>query len=205
MVFEFGVFLPDDEVIAAHGLWAQVYVDRVTRRPVPIPDAVRAHLEALAVAEPDPGAARPEQPGPGRGAGTRSPTCCCAPGAAPAPTVDGSWARVAPWREGVHAVVAVTGRAMVSGPDDVTDAELAALGVDGWGHAHDPRVMTRLAGERGWVDVLDAVLLAEGTGDPRAVAGRPARPARPPAGAARAADPRRRAASSASRVTTRRC
>lgn len=69
-----------------------------------------------------------------------------------------------PWRPGVHAVVAVTGRALVSGPDDVTDAELTARGVDGWGHAHDPRVMTRLAGERGWVDVLDAVLLAEGTG-----------------------------------------
>ena len=82
----------------------------------------------------------------------------------PRPAVDGAWSRIAPWREGVHAVVAVTGRAMVSGPDDVTDAELAALGVDGWGHAHDPRVMTRLAGERGWVDVLDAVLLAEGTG-----------------------------------------
>ena len=42
VLFEFGVFLPDDEQIAAHGLWAQVYVDRVTRRPVPIPDAVRA-------------------------------------------------------------------------------------------------------------------------------------------------------------------
>ena len=75
----------------------------------------------------------------------------------PRPTVDGAWARVAPWRDGVHAVVAVTGLAMVSGPDDVTDAELAALGVDGWGHAHDPRVMTLLAGEHGWVDVLDAV------------------------------------------------
>ncbi len=82
----------------------------------------------------------------------------------PRPAVDGTWARVAPWREGVHAVVAVTGRALVSGPDEVTDAELTALGVDGWGHAHDPRVMTRLAGEHGWVDVLDAVLLAEGTG-----------------------------------------
>ena len=50
VVFEFGVFLPDDEQIAAHGLWAQVYVDRETRRPVPIPDAVRAHLEAAAAA-----------------------------------------------------------------------------------------------------------------------------------------------------------
>ena len=45
VLFEFGVFLPDDERIAAHGLWAQVYVDRETRRPVPMPDAVRTHLE----------------------------------------------------------------------------------------------------------------------------------------------------------------
>ena len=84
----------------------------------------------------------------------------------PREPVDGSWRRVPTWREGVHAVVSVTGRALVTAPDDVTDAELAALGVDGWGHAHDPRVMTRLAGAGGWVDVLDAVLLAEGTGDP---------------------------------------
>jgi GNAT superfamily N-acetyltransferase len=85
----------------------------------------------------------------------------------PRPDVDGSWARVAPWRDGVHAVVAVTGRAMVTAPDHVSDADLAAWGVDGWGHAHDPRVMTRLAGDDGWVDVLDAVLLADGTGDPQ--------------------------------------
>ena len=64
-MFEFGVFLPDDEQIAAHGLWAQVYVDRVTRRPVPIPDAVRAHLEA-ASPRARPGA-RPEHT-PGRAA-----------------------------------------------------------------------------------------------------------------------------------------
>ena len=54
VLFEFGVFLPDDEQIAAHGLWAQVYVDRVTRRPVPIPDAVRAHLEAAVARRPVP-------------------------------------------------------------------------------------------------------------------------------------------------------
>jgi len=84
----------------------------------------------------------------------------------PRPDVDGSWARVAPWREGVFAVVAVTGRAVVSAPDRVTDAELDSWQLDGWGRAHDPRVMARLAGEDGWVDVLDAVLLAEGTGAP---------------------------------------
>ena len=48
VVFEFGVFLPDDEQIAAHGMWAQVYVARESRRPVPIPDAVRTHLDAVA-------------------------------------------------------------------------------------------------------------------------------------------------------------
>lgn len=84
----------------------------------------------------------------------------------PRPEVDGSWARVAPWREGVYAVVAVTGRAMVAAPAGVSDPDLASWGVDGFGGAHDPRVMTRLAGEHGWVDVLDAVLLAEGTGTP---------------------------------------
>lgn len=84
----------------------------------------------------------------------------------PRQDVDGSWSRVPPWRDGVYGVVAVTGRAMVSAPDSVTDAELDGMGLDGWGHAHDPRVMTRLAGSDGWVDVLDAVLLAEGTGDP---------------------------------------
>jgi GNAT superfamily N-acetyltransferase len=84
----------------------------------------------------------------------------------PRPDADGSWARVPPWREGVHGVVAVTGRAMVSAPERVSDADLDGWGLDGFGGAHDPRVMTRLAGEGGWVDVLDAVLLAEGTGDP---------------------------------------
>ena len=52
VLFEFGVFLPDDRQIAAHGLWAQVYVDRESRRPVPIPEAVRAHLEAAIAARP---------------------------------------------------------------------------------------------------------------------------------------------------------
>ena len=74
----------------------------------------------------------------------------------PRDDVDGSWQRVAPWHPRAHAV---------------TDADLKALGVDGFGQAHDPRVMTRLAGPNGWVDVLDAVLLASGTGspDPRVV------------------------------------
>ena len=62
VVFEFGVFLPEDQAIAAHGLWAQVYVDRGTRRPVPVPDAVRSHLEATMVRSADPAASGPAAP-----------------------------------------------------------------------------------------------------------------------------------------------
>ena len=78
---------------------------------------------------------------------------------------DGSWQRIAPWKPSLYAVLSFTGHAAVSAPEDVTDAELTSWGVDGFGGAHDPRVMTRLAGEDGWVDVLDAVLVAAGTGD----------------------------------------
>ena len=38
--------------IATHGEWVQVYIDRETRRPVPIPDAVRAHLEGAVARRP---------------------------------------------------------------------------------------------------------------------------------------------------------
>ena len=38
--------------IATHGEWAQVYIDRETRRPVPIPDVVRSHLEEAVARRP---------------------------------------------------------------------------------------------------------------------------------------------------------
>lgn len=57
VVFEFGLFTPGDDAIAAHGLWAQVYVDRETRRPVPIPDAVRTVLEDASRRSPNPATA----------------------------------------------------------------------------------------------------------------------------------------------------
>lgn len=78
---------------------------------------------------------------------------------------DGGWQRIAPWKPSLYAVLSFTGHAAVSAPKSVTDAELTSWGCDGYGGAHDPRVMTRLAGEDGWVDVLDAVLVAPGTGD----------------------------------------
>jgi len=47
------VFRVDDDAgagpVAALGHWVHVYVDRATRRPVPIPDAIRALLETAKV------------------------------------------------------------------------------------------------------------------------------------------------------------
>lgn len=54
VVFTFGLFVEGTEEIATHGQWVQVYIDRETRRPVPIPDVVRAHLEAAVASRPVP-------------------------------------------------------------------------------------------------------------------------------------------------------
>lgn len=80
------------------------------------------------------------------------------------PPADGGWRRVPPWRAGVEAVVAFTGHAVLAVADDVPDDRLRALRVDGLGGAHDPRVVTALAGPDGWIDVLDALLVTRGTG-----------------------------------------
>jgi hypothetical protein len=73
--------------------------------------------------------------------------------------VDGGWHRVPPWRPGVEAVVAFTGHAVLAVDDDITDARLAGLGVDGYGGANHPRVLMDVAGPDGWIDSLDAVLV----------------------------------------------
>jgi acyl-CoA thioester hydrolase len=44
VTYRLGVF-GDGEPVAAIGHWVHVYVDRTTRRPVPIPDVIRALLE----------------------------------------------------------------------------------------------------------------------------------------------------------------
>jgi GNAT superfamily N-acetyltransferase len=77
---------------------------------------------------------------------------------------------VPPYLDGVEAVVGFTGHAVVA-----TRLPLAALvdaGADGFGGAVSIPVMTRLAGDGGTVDVLDALLVARGTGGGRL----PARP-----------------------------
>lgn len=47
--YELGLFGGDAVNAAARGHFVHVYVDRETRRPVPIPDDVRAFLETLVV------------------------------------------------------------------------------------------------------------------------------------------------------------
>jgi hypothetical protein len=91
-------------------------------------------------------------------------------GAGVFPPVDGGWERARPWRRGVEAVVAMTGHAYLAVGDDVSDEALVELAPDGLGGAHHPRVVTALAGD-GWVDVLDALLVATGLGRPPVAAG----------------------------------
>jgi GNAT superfamily N-acetyltransferase len=70
------------------------------------------------------------------------------------PAPDGSWLRLPPWRTGIGAVVAFTGFAVFA-VDRPGDGELAALGLDGYGRAHDPRVLLALVEPSGWIDCLD--------------------------------------------------
>jgi hypothetical protein len=80
------------------------------------------------------------------------------------PAADGGWRRVPPWRPGLEGIVAFTGHAVLALAPDITDKRLAALGVTGFGGAHDPRVIAALAGLVGWIDSLDVLLIGRGTG-----------------------------------------
>jgi hypothetical protein len=82
---------------------------------------------------------------------------------------------VPPWRPGVEAIVAFTGHAVLAVAPDIPDQLLVSLSVDGFGGAHDPRLITALVGPGGWIDSLDTL-----NGQPRqrppgraAAAGRP--------------------------------
>ncbi len=45
--YEIGLFCNDAEEVAAQGFFVHVYVDRTTRRPVPVGDALRGFLKTL--------------------------------------------------------------------------------------------------------------------------------------------------------------
>jgi hypothetical protein len=87
------------------------------------------------------------------------------------PAVDGGWRRVPPWRPGLEAIVAFTGHAVLAVARDIPDRRLTSLGVNGFGGAHDPRLITALAGPGGWIDSLDMVMAGRGSGQ----AGQPPR------------------------------
>jgi hypothetical protein len=79
------------------------------------------------------------------------------------PPADGGYDVVSPdHTTGQHAVLSFTGHAVVA--TEHTHAELADLGLDGYGGAHHPDVLRALAGPDGWIGVLDAVLCTRATG-----------------------------------------
>jgi hypothetical protein len=80
------------------------------------------------------------------------------------PDADGGWRRVPPWRPGLEAILSFTGHAAFAVRPDIPDRLLVALGADGLGGAHDPRLITALAGPDGWIDSLDILMVARGTG-----------------------------------------
>lgn len=81
-----------------------------------------------------------------------------------APASDGSWIRVSPWSQHVQAVLSFGGHAVLAVSYDFTDVQLTEMGVDGWGNAANPRILTRLAGPTGWIGSHDLLLLGAGRG-----------------------------------------
>lgn len=81
------------------------------------------------------------------------------------PPPDGRWTLLPPdATTGLHAVLSFSAHAVVLSDRPAADVE--AIGIDGYGRAHAPDVLSALAGPGGWIGVLDAVLVAFGTGDP---------------------------------------
>jgi len=88
------------------------------------------------------------------------------------PPVDGGWHQVPQWRPDIAAVVAFTGHAVFAF-DDLDTGRLTELGADGYGGAHDPRIVTELAGPGGVIDCLDLLTVARGTGGESGLVPRP--------------------------------
>lgn len=50
--YEIALFREGSEEVCAHGFFVHVFVDRATRRPVPVPDSIRTALAPLAPGRP---------------------------------------------------------------------------------------------------------------------------------------------------------
>src|SRR5262249_41329686 len=94
------------------------------------------------------------------------------------PEPDGGWERVPPWRPGLEAIFSFTAHAVFAVAPDISDRRIASLGADGFGGAHDPRLIAALAGPDGWIDARALLLAGRGPGRPGVAPGRPGRPAR---------------------------
>ena len=84
------------------------------------------------------------------------------------PDPDGRWERVPPWRAALEAIFSFTAHAVFAVAPDISDRQIASLGADGFGGAHDPRLIAALAGPAGWIDCLDMLLAGRGTARPGA-------------------------------------
>jgi hypothetical protein len=83
------------------------------------------------------------------------------------PRPDGRWSRAPLWRPGLEAVVAFTAHAVFCLGNDITDDRLRQLGANGYGGAHDPRLITAIAGPAGYIGSLDLLFVARGRGNAR--------------------------------------
>ena len=78
------------------------------------------------------------------------------------PDPDGTVEIGRPWRAGVEGVVALTGRAYVA--TELPVDQIVGHDLDGFGSALDPGFVGWLAGPGGWLDTLDVLVGATGTG-----------------------------------------
>lgn len=83
------------------------------------------------------------------------------------PNPDGGWSRAPQWRLGLEAVVAFTAHAVFCLGSDVTDDRLRELGANGYGGAHDPRLITAIAGPGAQIGSIDVLFVARGGGGTR--------------------------------------
>jgi hypothetical protein len=78
------------------------------------------------------------------------------------PPVDGAVTVLPPLPGGLECSVAFTGHAVLA--TGLTQDQVAAGGADGFGGSLAPDFLRVQAGERGWIGVVDATLVARGTG-----------------------------------------
>ena len=80
------------------------------------------------------------------------------------PKPDGGWSRSPMWRSGLEAVTGFTAHGVFCLGDDITDDRLRELGANGYGGAHDPRLITAIAEPGSHIGCIDLLFVARGRG-----------------------------------------